>query len=333
MWGLITPAPPLVRSAYLGGFSMSSSSTTVRKFAKPALSVEDQLTLLIKRGLEVSDPDEANHALHHIGYYRLSGYFLPFQKGGSSADRHEFAPKTDFKDILDRYIFDRKLRLLVLDATERIEVAFRACLSNSIALKHGPNWYQDPSLFNQSKYFIHATFIDKIKEQINHDPKDAKKRDVFIEHFYRNYDDPDMPPCWMVFESISFGSISIAFKNMDVRECQEICRKFGLKHKFLSSWIHCISYIRNVCAHHARLWNKVCTIKPLVDQNYREDMKVNNKIYAQLAIIQIILKQVAPDNHWAERLKKLLAEHPKTPISQMGMPADWAERAIWKADR
>ncbi|WP_165793558.1 Abi family protein [Hyphococcus luteus] len=302
-----------------------------RGFTKPALSVDDQLELLEGRGLQISDREEAKHCLHHIGYYRLSGYFLPFQKGGRGPDRHEFLKGTDFKDALDRYVFDRKLRLLVLDATERIEVAFRASLSNSIAIKHGPNWYQDSKLFNLSRHFNHAKFIQHIKEQISHDSKDAKKRDVFINHYYLNYDTPDMPPCWMVFEAVSFGSISIAFKNMDKRECNDICDKFGLKHQFLSSWIHCISYIRNVCAHHSRLWNRVCTIKPLIDKKYRDDLEVNNKVYAQLAVIQIILKQVSPDNHWAERLKKLMSEHPNVPLKQMGMPADWSEREIWKA--
>lgn len=309
---------------------MSASPPVPRKFTKPAVSVDDQLKLLESRGLKVSDRAEARHCLHHIGYYRLSGYFLPFQKGGRGPDRHKFIGGTDFRDALDRYIFDRKLRLLILDATERIEVAFRASLSNSIAIKHGPNWYQNPKLFNTNPYFSHAKFIQHIKEQINHDPKNAKKRDVFINHYYLNYDTPDMPPCWMVFEAVSFGSISLAFKNMDKRECADICAKFGLKHQFLSSWIHSISYIRNVCAHHSRLWNRVCTIKPLIDKKYKDDLKVNNKLYAQLAVIQIILKQVSPDNHWAERLKQLIDEHPDVSPAQLGMPVMWTESKIWK---
>jgi len=106
-------------------------------FNKPPLSLPDQLALLVSRGLTVIDPQDALHYLTHIGYYRLSGYALPLQIGGSGADRHNFKPGVTFTDILDRYVFDRKLRLLVMDAIERIEISVRAALTNHIAPRHG----------------------------------------------------------------------------------------------------------------------------------------------------------------------------------------------------
>ena len=114
-------------------------------FNKPPLSLADQLSLLISRGLTMSDPSDATHYLTHIGYYRLSGYALPFQIGGSGADRHNFKPGVTFDDILDRYVFDRKLRLLVMDAIERIEISVRAALSNILAPRHGAHWYMSPA--------------------------------------------------------------------------------------------------------------------------------------------------------------------------------------------
>jgi len=110
--------------------------------------VEDQLEKMIERGLIVEDKDEAKHYLRQIGYYRLCGYTLPFQRGGVGCDRHEFRKPIEFRKILESYVFDRKLRLLLLDAIERIEVSFRAALSNSIAQCHTPHWYQNSSLFN-----------------------------------------------------------------------------------------------------------------------------------------------------------------------------------------
>jgi len=88
-------------------------------YLKAALSFPDQLAQLQQRGLHVTDPDRALHWLRRVSYYRLSAYFLPFKNGES------FRPGTEFNDVAGLYIFDRKLRLLVLDAIERIEVALR----------------------------------------------------------------------------------------------------------------------------------------------------------------------------------------------------------------
>jgi abortive infection bacteriophage resistance protein len=224
------------------------------QFNKPPLSLPDQLALLISRGLIVGDQAEAMHYLTHIGYYRLSGYALPFQLGGSGAHRHNFEPTVTFENILDRYVFDRKLRLLVMDAVERIEISVRAALSNAIAARHGAHWYLNPTLFSPG--FDHAKFIVGIKQQIGHAPANNKRRDIFIEHYYQTYSSPDMPPSWMVFEAVSFGTISFAYKNLAHPEFVSVCASFGLPHPILISWLHSLNYIRNICAHHGRLWNR-----------------------------------------------------------------------------
>jgi abortive infection bacteriophage resistance protein len=93
------------------------------QFSKPALSVDRQISLLTSRGLIIEDEAKAKHYLSFIGYYRLSGYCLHFQNGGNSEIRHQFKPGTTFNSVLELYIFDRKLRLMLIDIIERIEVA------------------------------------------------------------------------------------------------------------------------------------------------------------------------------------------------------------------
>ena len=105
-----------------------------QNYCKPALTIEQQIDLLVSRGLTIPDRDKALHYLNYIGYHRLSGYFLTFQQNAPGVESHSFKKGVTFKDILDIYIFDRELRLLVMDAIERIEVAFRACISNTIQL-------------------------------------------------------------------------------------------------------------------------------------------------------------------------------------------------------
>ncbi len=231
-------------------------------FNKLPLSLPDQLQLLLSRGLNVPDSAAATHYLAHIGYYRLSGYSLPFQIGGTGPDRHNFKPGITFDVIVDRYIFDRKLRLLVMDAIERIEISVRVALSNVISLRHGAHWYMSTVPFNRA--FDHTRFIDEIKQQIGHSPAHHKRRDAYIQHYYQTYGAPDMPPSWMVFESVSFGTISLAYANLAPPEFSAVCGGFGLPHPVLTSWLHSLNYIRNICAHHARLWNRQCRIKPMI---------------------------------------------------------------------
>jgi abortive infection bacteriophage resistance protein len=301
-----------------------------RQFQKPALSVEDQLDKLIKRGLIVHDQEEAKHYLHQIGYYRLCGYTLPFQKGGDGRDRHEFREPVEFSVILDRYVFDRKLRLLLLDAIERIEVSFRAALSNSIAQRHTPHWYQNPALFQPG--YKHPDLIRELQRQIVHNAATAEReaqRDVHIRHYYNTYNDPDMPPSWMVFETISFGTISRIFEGLYKSETTQICTPLRVNHDTLSSWMHAISYVRNLCAHHKRVWNKTLTIKPVIARKHKEKFQGNTKIYSVMVVTQIFLDQIAPDNTWAERLSELLDDHPNVPLANMGFPEDWKAKPFW----
>ncbi|KQZ19324.1 hypothetical protein ASD50_07510 [Mesorhizobium sp. Root552] len=301
-----------------------------KKFAKPALSIDDQLQKMIARGLIVEDIATAKHRIENIGYYRLVGYSLPFQNGGTGLDRHHFIEGVRFETILDRYIFDRKLRLLILDAIERVEVSVRASLSNAIALKHSPHWYRESSLFEP--LFDHAGLIHEIRRQIGHDASTAERmsrQDIFIRHYYDNYYDPEMPPSWMIFESISFGTISRLFEGLYKSETTEICLPYRVTHEILSSWLHSISYIRNLCAHHSRVWNKTLTIKPVIANKHKTSFNGNSKIYAALVVLQIMLGKIAPDNSWAERLGKLLDEHPEIPLGNMGFPLNWRSLPAW----
>ncbi len=327
-----TPAPPL-NDAHMGGFSLFgpfpclAHSPLRIPFTKPPLSVSEQLQRLISRGLIINDREEAAHYLNHIGYYRLSGYTRPFQKDAGGVGSDDFIPGTTFDSVLDRYIFDRKLRLLVMDAVERIEVSIRSALSNEIATRYGSHWYQDARRFGPE--LSHYTFMEEIKTQIGHDSSNRVRRDIYIQHYYSSYSSPDMPPCWMVFESVSFGTISKIYGHLAPQDFNYICKSLELNHHVLSSWLHSISYTRNICAHHSRLWNRICGIKPLAAKAYKLDLTPNDRVYAQLVIMQVLLRKIAPDNHWAKRLHDLFGEHPKVPLVSMGFPSGWDTRAMW----
>lgn len=129
-------------------------------FDKPAFSADQHIAQWEARGLAVPDKPKAGHYLGVISYYRLSAYTLPLQVGNPD---HQFKPGTRFDDVLDLYVFDRELRLLVMDAVERIEVAIRSHVNNYMALKYGSHWYLDEAHFRHK--YSHKSLLADIEKQ------------------------------------------------------------------------------------------------------------------------------------------------------------------------
>jgi abortive infection bacteriophage resistance protein len=315
----LTIPPTPLNNAHQGGFLLP-------EFNKPSLRVPEQVTLLRQRGLEIGNEASAAKHLKFIGYYRLSGYMLPFQRGGNDADRHTFAAGTTFQDILDLYTFDRKLRLLLLDAIERIEIAVRAALSTILASQYGSHWYLDAARFDRN--FDHADFMERSKREIGHD--DARRRQVFIQHYYNAYDRPPTPPSWMLFEALPFGNVSMAVKGLDIAERKRLAAPFNLPEPAIQSWPHVLSYVRNLCAHHSRLWNRKFTIRPFIIKQYRDDLRRNDQLYAQLVVTQLFMKRISPDSLWPDRLEALLGEYPAITAARLRFPDAWRERPVWR---
>ncbi len=175
------------------------------KYSKPPLTIDDQITLLTSRGMVIPDLDRARRYLSHISYFRLRGYWIPFEQP-ASAPAHHFRDHTTFDDVLNLYIFDRKLRLLILEAIERVEVSFRAHFANELGVAFGSHCYLDSSLFRNRK--LHQDLILSLEKEID------RSTELFIEHYCATYDDPVLPPVWAAAEVMSFGQLSLWFKNL-----------------------------------------------------------------------------------------------------------------------
>src|SRR5258707_1149820 len=120
-----TPPTPL-NDAHQGGYFFRNRKSAHTMFNKPALTVDQQINLLIKRGMKILDRNFAQQNLSHINYYRLRAYWLPFEIQPTTTEAHEFRPGTTLEHVIALYTFDRELRLLLLDAIERIEISLRA---------------------------------------------------------------------------------------------------------------------------------------------------------------------------------------------------------------
>jgi abortive infection bacteriophage resistance protein len=302
-------------------------------YNKPPLTSAEHIVQWRNRGLAVPDPLRAEHYLSVISYYRLSAYSLPFQAGNPD---HHFRPGVSFDHILDLYVFDRELRLLVLDAIERIEVAIRAQLSNYMSLQYGGHWYLDRGRFDRK--YDHNALLDAIEQECR------RSKETFVRHYRTKYTAPSLPPSWVVTEMLTYGQLSKVYDNLAAFKDQKaIARCFDTTAELLCSWMQSISYLRNVCAHHMRLWNRELGNAPKVPKHQTNwimrpvmlaDTTVdpNKRLYLALAVIESLLRVVNPESTWHWRLKKLMDRYPAVSRAHMGMPNNWADDPFWRFD-
>jgi abortive infection bacteriophage resistance protein len=295
------------------------------KFDKPPRSLAEQVALLRSRGLVIDDEQAAIHYLGHLNYYRLSGYWLPLE---SSRDPHRFKPGARFDDVMNLYVFDRELRLLMLDAIERSEVSLRTQWAYHFAHHGGSHAYLDRRYAaSDRKHCAHAA-------QLAADV--GRSQELFISHYRNTYTMPDMPPVWSACELLSLGQLSRWYELLrPIGLRAKISATYGLDQQVLESVLHHLTYVRNLCAHHSRVWNRELTVTVALPKSKPDRLAhgVNRaskrKLYNSLCIAQHLMGIVAPGNRWAQRLEGLIRDH-RIDVGDMGFPDDWCERSIWR---
>jgi abortive infection bacteriophage resistance protein len=298
------------------------------QFTKLALSVNEQIALLQARGLVVTDETIAAHWLKHVHYYRLRGYWLPFEQGYAPGVDHQFQQGTTFEQVTRRYNFDRQLRLLVLDAIERIEVSFRASWAHALAMRHGPHAFDDAALFWDAAR--HARCLNDLDEELQ------RSKETFVVHYRKHYTAPARPPVWAVCEVMTLGQLSKWLDNLKLRQDrQAVAAPYGIDEQLLCSFAHHLSYVRNLCAHHARLYNRAFTLTFKLPQRPHAvassmNSQTPRRLYNTLTVMQHLMDAVSPGHSWTTRLYDLLSDHADVPIVEMGFPADWKQRSVWR---
>jgi len=287
------------------------------KYAKPHLPYEDQVNLLISRGLDCPDRSSALLWLKRVGYYRFSAYFLPFKNAGT--DR--FRPGTTFNQILDLYEFDSSLRLLVLEALDNIEVCARAVITYHLAKELGVFGYADSANFAVS--YNHAEFMKILKRE------EGRSSEVFIGHYRGKYASETESPVWMATELITFGALSKMYEHLRTGLRKRIAREFNLPQSVFVSWLHSLTAVRNVCAHHSRLWNRELAVKPELPLNWKSSGISNERFYVIALILQTLLTDISSSIPWSDRLKTLFNAHPAVDLRAMQFPHDWQNRPPW----
>lgn len=298
------------------------------QYRKGPLTYAAQLQQLQLRGLHVADPVRASYYLERVGYYRLMGYLFPFRRPGSDA----YEAGATFEEAVARYEFDQVLRSLIMEAICNIEVAVRTAATYRMAHSYGAFGYSDPANVAYDKNW-HATWIVAVEDEVR------RSRETFIRHYKERYTLPPHPcvPVWMASEVMSFGSLSKLVQAMHPADKKAIAGAFGVASPVFANWIHAISAIRNIAAHHGRMWNRVLGIIPMRPNSgpwqHMAGTYPAGRMYFALLAIKALLGSCATDvNDWRDRvsdhLRPLLASHDHR--QSMGAPANRDQHALWR---
>ena len=293
-------------------------------YNKPYLSVPDQITLLKSRGMQFGDEANAERYLQHTNYVRLRTYWYLFENNHAT---HQFKPNTTFEAVLNIYLFDRALRAHLAQAIETIEISLRTQYAYQFARLHGPFAYADVANSKDRRHFQNN--LNQLQEEI------GRSNEVFIAHYGRKYTAPNMPPIWMACEVMSFGLLSRWYKNLKLGQVrQAIAHVYGVDNRSLDGILHNFTELRNVIAHHGRLWDRNIIFRLPLPQNKPRNLRAcmnlrqQDLIYNSLVMVLHFLDLIQPGHAWRAQLVTLLTDY-QVDTTAMGFPTGWQALSIW----
>lgn len=291
----------------------------------------------------IGDEAAALASLERLGYYRLSGYFYPLRKTKASGERgrlDEFVEGASFDLVMQLAHFDKKLRQLAMHALETIELAVRVSIAHRLG-RIQVDAHRHPELLDgrftspprSGAPVPYEAWLQRFEELC------SKSKEDFMDHHRLEYG--GRVPIWVAIEVWDFGLLSRFFTGLKFRDKNAIAAMYGLVDgEVLRSWIRAFNFVRNVAAHHARLWNRTNTeipsLPPLERCRWLEPLHLDRtalrKMFGALTCMRFMLRAIAPQSDWHERLKEHIASFPRTELLSIraaGFPAGWGDMPIW----
>lgn len=279
---------------------------------KPPLSLEEQLELMIGRGLIVNDRLLAIRRLSESNYYRLRGYWLTYEAG------NRFKPGVAFEQIWDTYELDAELRNWMWRAIAPIEIKARAQFAYHMSRECGPIAHENARYFRSAQ--AHARSMASLERERNRALKDG------VPCVVHNIDKYGDLPIWAAVEIMSMGTVSQLYGNLNPDNsnvAKLVAQDFRIKPFLLKSWLRHLTYIRNICGHHGRLFNRIITTRAnLLKTDSRLD---GDKEFPTLLVLKRVYERSWP-GRWSmllENLSNAFEQHPDVPLLPMGFPENW----------
>ena len=290
----------------------------------PPTSISDQISRLRQRGMSIPDTGKATRFLGNVNFYRFRGYLEPFVDQTASGNQRPFQTGTSFETVVERYDFDKRLRTLLLDAFNHIEVSIRTQWSYSLAYTQGGGEYShlNASLFSQ-RYYNNLTSVHREYQQHG---KRAHRYDF------------SSCPIWVIAETMSFGQLSRWYGDTIKEVRRLVADQYQIKEPILQSLLRHLAPIRNFCAHHERLWDRDFITKlampkrlgtfthPRTFFNAVDD----GKLYNTLVMLSHLTRIITGSPEWSQSLITLMSQYQNIPQNQMGFVAGWRNLDIWQ---
>lgn len=290
-------------------------------YAKLPSNVDEQILILKSRGMTVNDLTHAKKFLAENYFHRFLSYSVHFFESTLNNTSKLYRQNTDFKDVVKVYEFDSKLRLLILEAIEVIEISIKTQFIH-LSWRYGAHFYLNHKLFRDHKLLNDS--IERIQYQMR------VSSDLLINEYFAKYHDPEMPPVWVAMDLISIGQLGKWLQNLKSEEDKkEVARRYKLHYSVLQAVVNNLTHIRNYAAHHARIWNHHYDFAECVIAGHKSMVEnvlcsVDNKIYGLLILIIYILHQIGDARNFVRDLVNYITIY-NIDINAMGFPDTWRQ--------
>ena len=317
---------------------------------KPFKSVDDQIAILQDRGMEICNDEFARRALREIGYYRLSGYSYPYRavQAETALLSDNFIDGTTIEKVVKLYRYDQELRAVTGLQLAKIEIVLRVMISHELG-RVDPYIHLSPHKLGKKawdKVNVRPTeqyseWLDKYSLSVVRSNEDS------VIHYKKKYD--AILPVWVAVHVLDWGGLRLLYGFARDEQRKAIAQQLNISESQLSSWLHCLNEVRNVCAHHGRLYSRTFPKSPMLTGEDHElgflrrfvldDAKEGNrkekkgKCFAQFTIIQYLLSKMNLEG--INDLPHLLHKFPEvSPVSvkDLGVPENWEELPLWNGD-
>lgn len=262
-------------------------------------SFEEQIDILKNLWFSINDEDQAKKYLKHIWFYRFLHYFNYF------LENHNWEEKS-FDNVLKYYIFDRKLKLILSDIIERIEVSIKANIINTLSLE-----YNDSVFFLKKEIYLDKDKFNSIKTSL----ESEKTKNKSLKNIELSQIDS-----WKLFQWLTLWTTTFFYNWLNTKNQKSIADNYDLTNATLSSWLLWLTDIRNICAHYDKLWGtKLARYLSFKHPKLKKLNIETNSIFAYVLVMHIFLKEIWIDSHFLDKIEKLFNEEEYKSINKEKM--------------
>ena len=294
---------------------------------------------LTLEGLVISDLAIAEEVIFRENYFRFKAYCIPFFNKANG----KFYDGTTFEDLHGLYCADQKLRDFLIPLLAQLEVRIRATVDNVVTSTTG-----DPFWHINTDYFKNFSDAERALSKVQQRFKQGQQE--FIVHYReryftkRSYKYRRTPPFWIISEIFTLEQLLSVCKSLNEKhqklsvsagksKLEAAAKPFGIdSYSSLMTNLSCILELRNLCAHHSRLWNR--NLKNPAGLKSKHSIKVShpNRLYSHLLMIRLACKSQGIPDGIKPFMVSMFATVPifSRDMMNMGFPADWQNDTVWQ---